>query len=144
MALAQEDLTWQELLGNNNWEKLLDPLDLSLGSSSSAAATSFRPPMTPSTMTRAPSTAVAAVMARQIFSNKVMLESALDYQVFSFLYDTARVSLPEAFLLHSMSRESWDRESNWIGYIAVTSDERSKSIGRHGNLRGVAWDHQKL
>ncbi|KAE8662805.1 Phospholipase A1-IIdelta [Hibiscus syriacus] len=80
------------------------------------------------------------------FFHKVMLESAADYRVESFLYATARVSVPEAFLLHSMSKESRDHESNWIGYIATTTDETSKALGRReiylvwrGTTRGYEW-----
>lgn len=75
-----------------------------------------------------------------------MLENPTHYTVVSFLYATARVSVPEAFLLHSLSRESWDRESNWIGYIAVTSDQRSRELGRReiyivwrGTTRDLEW-----
>ncbi|KAK7257345.1 hypothetical protein RIF29_31252 [Crotalaria pallida] len=75
-----------------------------------------------------------------------MLTNPTHYNVTSFLYATARVSLPEAFILHSMSRESWDRESNWIGYIAVTSDEVARDSGRReiyvvwrGTTRNYEW-----
>lgn len=72
-----------------------------------------------------------------------MLDDAKHYKV---LYATARVSDHEAFFLSSMSRESWDRETNWIGYIAVTSDERTAEIGRReiyvvfrGTTRNYEW-----
>lgn len=75
-----------------------------------------------------------------------MLDNPENYQVSSFLYATARVNLPEAFLLHSLSRDSWDRETNWIGYIAVTSDEQTKTLGRReiyiafrGTTRNYEW-----
>lgn len=68
------------------------------------------------------------------------------YDVVGFLYATARVSVPEAFLFKSMSRERWDRESNWIGYIAVSNDEVSNEIGRReiyvawrGTTRNYEW-----
>ena len=45
-----------------------------------------------------------------------------------------------------MSRECWDRESNWIGYIAVTTDEVSSARGRReiyvawrGTTRNYEW-----
>ncbi|MCD7464950.1 hypothetical protein HAX54_000277 [Datura stramonium] len=49
--------------------------------------------------------------------------------IYNFLYVTARVGAHKAFFLHSLSRESWDGGSNWIGYIAVTNDEISKTLG---------------
>ncbi|XP_027167643.1 phospholipase A1-IIdelta-like isoform X2 [Coffea eugenioides] len=52
----------------------------------------------------------------------------------------------KAIFLRSLSRESWDRESNWIGYIAVTTDEYSQAIGRRevyiafrGTTRNYEW-----
>lgn len=74
------------------------------------------------------------------------MENGEDYRVVSFLYGTARVSEAETMLFHSMSREAWDRESNWIGYIAVTSDEKSLQLGRReiyvawrGTIRDYEW-----
>lgn len=75
-----------------------------------------------------------------------MMENGEDYRVVSFLYGTARVSEAENLLFHSRSREAWDRESNWIGYIAVTSDEKSRQLGRRevyvawrGTIRDYEW-----
>uniref|UniRef100_A0A803N7I1 Phospholipase A1 n=1 Tax=Chenopodium quinoa TaxID=63459 RepID=A0A803N7I1_CHEQI len=68
------------------------------------------------------------------------------FQVVGFLYATARVGVPEAFLLRSRSREKWDRESNWIGYVVVSNDEVSKESGRReiyvawrGTIRDYEW-----
>ncbi|KAI3755801.1 hypothetical protein L1987_55607 [Smallanthus sonchifolius] len=72
------------------------------------------------------------------FFHKVMLQpSPSHYQVSTFLYATAKVGIPEAFFLHSLSREAWDRESNWIGYIATTTDEVTKTLGRREIY--IAW-----
>ncbi|XP_031256024.1 phospholipase A1-IIdelta [Pistacia vera] len=146
MASAQEDLTWQELLGNNNWEKLLDPLDLSLRKLILRCGDFIQATYDTFNNDQGSKYCGSSRYGKTNFFDKVMLESALDYQVFSFLYGIVRVSLPKAFLLHSMSQESWDRESNWIGYIAVTSDERSKSISRReiyvawrGTTRNYEW-----
>ncbi|KAJ0051951.1 hypothetical protein Pint_02425 [Pistacia integerrima] len=151
MASAQEDLTWLELLGSNNWEKLLDPLDLSLRKLILRCGDFIQATYDTFNNDQGSKYCGSSRYGKTNFFDKVMLESASDYQVFSFLYGTARVSLPEAFLLHSMSRESWDRESNWIGYIAVTSDERSKSIGRReiyvawrGTTRNYEWVNQSV
>ncbi|KAJ8752110.1 hypothetical protein K2173_001785 [Erythroxylum novogranatense] len=143
---TEQQPTWAELLGCNNWENLLDPLDLNLrrlvlqcGDFCQATYDSFNNDQNSKYCG-------TSRYGKPSFFKKVMLENAENYQVFSFLYGTARVSVPEAFLLHSQSRESWDRESNWIGYIAVTSDEHSKVLGRRevyipfrGTTRNYEW-----
>ncbi|XP_027151374.1 phospholipase A1-IIdelta [Coffea eugenioides] len=134
---AGTEPTWLELLGSNNWEGLLDPLDLSLrklilrgGDFCQATYDSF--------VNDANSKfAGSSRYGKKSFFQKVMLENASDYQVYCFLYATAQIGVPEAILLHSRSREAWDRESNWIGYIATTTDEVSKSLGRREIY--VAW-----
>ncbi|XP_022751958.1 phospholipase A1-IIdelta-like [Durio zibethinus] len=147
MATNQEpEPSWQELLGSKNWDSLLDPLHLSLrklilrcGDFCQATYDAFN---------NDPNSKFCGTSryGKSYFFDKVMLESAFDYRVESFLYATARVSLPEAFLLHSKSRETWDRESNWIGYIATTSDEITKALGRReiyvvwrGTTRDYEW-----
>lgn len=143
---AESESCWAELLGSNNWDGLLDPLDLSLrqlilrcGDFCQATYDAFNSdPNSPY--------CGSSRYGKTTFFHKVMLDNASDYEVFSFLYATARVGVPEAFLLHSQSRESWDRESNWIGYIAVTSDKKSASLGRReiyiawrGTIRNYEW-----
>ncbi|KAK8619308.1 hypothetical protein V6N13_133273 [Hibiscus sabdariffa] len=137
---------WEELLGSKHWDSLLDPLDLSLrkliircGDFCQATYDAFNNDQNSKFCG-------SSRYGKSSFFQKVMLESASDYKVEAFLYATARVSLPEAFLLRSMSRESWDRESNWIGYIASTSDKISKALGRReiyvawrGTTRGYEW-----
>ncbi|KAF2321055.1 hypothetical protein GH714_033268 [Hevea brasiliensis] len=141
-----QEPTWPEILGGNNWESLLDPLDLTVrklvlrcGDFCQATYDSFNNDQNSKYCG-------TSRYGKNNFFQKVMLEDAENYRVSSFLYGTARVSLPEAFLLHSMSRESWDRESNWIGYISVTSDEYTKVLGRReiyivfrGTTRNYEW-----
>ncbi|KAI9177779.1 hypothetical protein LWI28_019187 [Acer negundo] len=138
--------TWPELLGSDNWSGLLDPLDLSLRNFILRCGDFCQ--VTYDSFDNEPNSKYCGSCryGKVTLFQRAMLESASDYQVVSYLYATARVSLPEAFLLHSQSRESWDRESNWIGYIAVTSDEKSKSLGRReiyvvwrGTTRNYEW-----
>ncbi|KAA8524231.1 hypothetical protein F0562_010654 [Nyssa sinensis] len=140
------EATWPELLGSNNWEGLLEPLDLNLrllilrcGDFCQATYDAFNNDQNSKYCG-------SSRYGKNSFFQKVMLDSASRYQVASFLYATARVSVHEAFLLHSQSRESWDRESNWIGYIAVTTDEVSQALGRReiyvawrGTTRNYEW-----
>ncbi|CAK9168382.1 unnamed protein product [Ilex paraguariensis] len=137
---------WPELLGSNDWEGLLQPLDLSLrrlilrcGDFCQATYDAFNNDQNSKY-------AGSSRYGKTAFFYKVMLDSPDDYQVAGFLYATARIGVHEAFLLHSLSREAWDRESNWIGYIAVTTDEVSAALGRReifiawrGTTRNYEW-----
>ncbi|KAG7574658.1 Fungal lipase-like domain [Arabidopsis suecica] len=137
--------SWEELLGSKNWDTLLDPLDQSLrelilrcGDFCQATYDAF-------VNDQNSKYCGASRYGKSSFFDKVMLESASDYEVANFLYATARVSLPEGLLLQSQSRDSWDRESNWFGYIAVTSDERTKALGRREiyiALRGTSRNYE--
>ncbi|KAM2269065.1 hypothetical protein ACFX1S_047110 [Malus domestica] len=134
---AVDHSAWAQLLGSNNWDGLLDPLDLNLltlilrcGDFCQATYDAFNNDQNSKYCG-------SSRYGKHSFFDKVMLQDAANYQVSCFLYATAQVSVPEALLLHSLSRESWDRESNWIGYIAVTSDQVSQAIGRREIY--VAW-----
>ncbi|KAB9098829.1 hypothetical protein FH972_026967 [Carpinus fangiana] len=143
---AAESTEWPQLLGSNNWEGLLDPLDLSLrklilrcGDLCQATYDAFNNDQNSKYCG-------SSRYGKASFFHKVMFDAASDYQVVSFLYATAKVGHPEALLLHSQSRESWDRESNWIGYIAVTTDRASRALGRReihvvwrGTTRSYEW-----
>lgn len=137
--------TWEELLGSNNWEGLLEPLNLTLrrlilrcGDFCQATYDAFNNDANSKF-------AGTSRYGKNSFFQKVMLQSADDYTVAAFLYATAQVGVPEALFLHSLSRESWDRESNWIGYIGVTSDAVSETLGRreiYVAFRGTTRDYE--
>ncbi|KAH6833518.1 alpha/beta-Hydrolases superfamily protein [Perilla frutescens var. hirtella] len=148
MATATSEATasWSELLGSNDWKGLLDPLDLGLrrlilrcGDFCQATYDAFN-------NDENSKYAGSSRYGKKSFFDKVMLESASDYQVSCFLYATAKVGVAEAVFFHSLSRESWDRESNWIGYIATTTDAATRALGRReiyvvwrGTTRNYEW-----
>lgn len=138
--------TWHELLGSNNWEGVLEPLNLNLrqlilrcGDFCQATYDAFNNDQNSKYCG-------TSRYGKNTFFQKVMLESASNYKISGFLYATARIGALEAIFLHSLSREAWDRESNWIGYIAVTTDEVSQELGRReiyvvfrGTTRNYEW-----
>ncbi|XP_052206562.1 phospholipase A1-IIdelta [Diospyros lotus] len=142
-----EPPTWAELLGSGDWEGLLDPLNLVLrrlilrcGDFCQATYDAFNNDQN----SRFCGT---SRYGKSSFFHKVMLPAATaHYDVAAFLYGTARVGVPEAFLLRSLSRDSWDRETNWIGYVAVSSDAATRALGRReiyvvwrGTTRNYEW-----
>lgn len=120
--------TWAQLLGRDNWVGLLEPLHPDLRALILRCGDLIQATYDAFNNDKNSPYGGSSRYGKESFFHKVMLDNPDHYDVASFLYATARVSVPEAFLLHSLSREAWDRESNWIGYIAVTSDHRSKAL----------------
>ncbi|KAH7533213.1 hypothetical protein FEM48_Zijuj04G0106200 [Ziziphus jujuba var. spinosa] len=146
MATNQTETTWEELIGGKRWEGLLDPLNLELRKLIIRAGDFCQATYDAFNNDKNSRYCGSSRYGKSSFFQKVLLQNASDYQISSFLYATARVSVPEALILHSLSRESWDRESNWIGYIAVTSDDVSRALGRReiyvvwrGTTRDYEW-----
>ncbi|KAI3845003.1 hypothetical protein MKX03_014708 [Papaver bracteatum] len=138
---------WEELLGSNQWEGLLNPLDLNLrklilrcGDFCQGTYDSFDSDQNSKYCG-------SSRFGKKAFFRKVANKSAEDdYIVDSFLYATSKIAVPKAFLSFSFSEDAWSRESNWIGYIAVSSDEASERLGRReiyvawrGTIRKLEW-----
>jgi len=131
---------WRELSGENKWEGLLDPLDSDLrqylthyGEMAQATYDAFN-------SEQASNYAGSSRYARRNLFPKVGLgrfKPFLKYEVVRYFYATSQISLPEAFILTSFSKEAWCKESNWMGYIAVATDEGKAVLGRRDIV--IAW-----
>ncbi|KAL7086094.1 hypothetical protein ACP275_14G318300 [Erythranthe tilingii] len=131
---------WKLLSGTNNWQGLLDPLDLDLrkyiihyGQMSQATYDTFN-------SEKASKYAGSSRYSKDNLFSKVGIDKAnpFKYRVTKYVYATSSLTeVPDAFILRSWSREAWTKESNWIGYVAVATDEGKLALGRRDVL--IAW-----
>ncbi|GFP80169.1 phospholipase a1-iigamma [Phtheirospermum japonicum] len=130
---------WKILSGATRWDGLLDPLDLDLrqyiihyGETAQAAYDAFN-------SERASKYAGSSRYAKDNLFARVGLDKGnpFKYRVTKFVYATSSTVVPDAFIVKSWSREAWSKESNWIGYVAVATDEGKAALGRRDIL--VAW-----
>ncbi|KAL6624372.1 hypothetical protein ACP70R_031693 [Stipagrostis hirtigluma subsp. patula] len=137
---------WRELHGEHSWDGLLDPLDLDLrkhiisyGELTQATYDAFN------AEERSPH-AGACLYGHDSLLSSTHVSAAGDYAVTKFIYATS--ALPVPFLLQPLPalEEVWCRESNWIGYVAVATDDGVAKLGRRdivvvwrGTLRNLEW-----
>ncbi|KAF7842913.1 phospholipase A1-Igamma1, chloroplastic-like [Senna tora] len=58
------------------------------------------------------------------------------YKVTKYIYAMSHIELPN-WLERSHVADTWSRDSNWMGYVAISDDEETRRIGRRDIL--VAW-----
>lgn len=58
------------------------------------------------------------------------------YNVTKYIYAMSNIEMPQ-WLERSHLMDSWSKDSNWMGYVAVSNDEETKRIGRRDIV--VAW-----
>ncbi|CAN6336093.1 unnamed protein product [Urochloa humidicola] len=132
---------WRELHGNNSWKGLLDPLDIDLrrslisyGELAQAAEDGFNGER------RSPHAGACLYGRSDLLAGVGASAAARNYAVTKFVYATAAPPVPgESVLLLPLPevKGAWSRESNWIGYVAVATDEGAAALGRRDVV--VAW-----
>ncbi|XP_054795793.1 phospholipase A1-IIgamma-like [Prosopis cineraria] len=121
---------WREFSGEHHWEDLLDPLDINLrryiihyGEMAEATYDAFN-------CDKASKYAGRSRYGKKHFFSKVGLEhgNPFKYEVTQFLYATSEINVP---IIEDVE------ESNWIGYVAVATDEGKAVLGRRDIV--IAW-----
>ncbi|CAH9137897.1 unnamed protein product [Cuscuta epithymum] len=139
---------WEVLSGGTNWEGLLDPLDLDLrkylihyGEMTQATYDTFNADLF------SKFAGSSRYSEARLFSN-VGLEKGnpYKYEVTKYLYATSSHPVPDAFIVKPIRLGAWSRESNWMGYVAVATDDRKAELGRRdivvcwrGTVRALEW-----
>lgn len=126
---------WPELHGQDDWVGLLDPMDpllrselIRYGEMAQACYDGFDfDPFSKNCGT-------CRFIRRQFFESLGMAQH--DYDVSRYLYATSNINLPN-FFKKSRWPKVWSKNANWIGYVAVSSDETSKLLGRRDVT--IAW-----
>jgi len=143
---AKGSASWPELLGSAHWEGLLDPLDLTLrrlillcGDLCQVTYDSFNsdPHSKYSGSCR---------YSRSTLFARTLFPAAADISPAAYLYATSQSSFPGGIMVFSLSREAWSKESNWIGYVSVSTDAAAAATGQRviyvawrGTIRTLEW-----
>jgi hypothetical protein len=129
---------WREIQGRDDWAGLLDPMD----------------PLLRSELIRYGELAQACYDAfdydpysrycgsckhprRELFARLGMPSAARGYAVSRYLYATSNFRFPNIFPQSRAGAKIWSQRANWIGYVAVSTDEEAAQLGRRDVA--IAW-----
>ncbi|WVZ98362.1 hypothetical protein U9M48_043818 [Paspalum notatum var. saurae] len=135
---AELPTRWREIHGCDDWAGLLDPMD----------------PLLRSELIRYGELAQACYDAfdydpfsrycgsckyprRELFSRLGMAGAARGYAVSRYLYATSNIRFPNLLPQSRAGARIWSQSANWIGYVAVSTDEESARLGRRDIA--IAW-----
>nr|CAB3463675.1 unnamed protein product [Digitaria exilis] len=141
---------WRELHGAQSWNGLLDPLDLDLRKSIISYGELAQATYDGFNNERRSPHAGACMHSYDELLSKSGAAAAGHYKVTKFIYATSGLPLPDAFLFLPLAelRDAWCRESNFMGYVAVATDEGAAALGRRdivvawrGTIRPLEWSN---
>ncbi|GAB4835242.1 Phospholipase A1-Igamma3, chloroplastic [Ancistrocladus abbreviatus] len=127
---------WREIQGWNDWEGLLDPMDsilrleiLRYGELAQACYDSFD--FDP----HSKYCGSCKYHGQDFFERMEM--GQYGYSMCRYVYATSNINLPNFFQKSSL-KSIWSPHANWMGFVAVTSDEEEvKRLGRRDIV--IAW-----
>ncbi|KAL6610743.1 hypothetical protein ACP70R_040712 [Stipagrostis hirtigluma subsp. patula] len=130
---------WRELQGADSWSGLLDPLDIDLRASVIAYGELAQATYDAFNDEERSPHAGACMFGHADLLASAGVAAPGNYEVTKFVYATSGLPLPAAFLLLPLPDlpEAWCRESNWMGFVAVATDEGVAALGRRDIV--VAW-----
>ncbi|GAA0168561.1 phospholipase [Lithospermum erythrorhizon] len=126
---------WREILGEDDWVGLLDPMDpllrkelIRYGDMAQACydAFDYDPYSKYCGSSKYP---------RNKFFEELDM-AHFGYDVTRYLYATSNINLPN-FFKQSRWSKVWSKNANWIGYVSVSNAETSKMLGRRDIT--IAW-----
>ncbi|KAL6952888.1 Phospholipase A1-Igamma2, chloroplastic [Sarracenia purpurea var. burkii] len=126
---------WREILGENDWVGMLDPMDpilrselIRYGEMAQACYDAFDfDPFS--------KYCGSCRFTRRHFFERLGMKDG-GYRVSRYLYATSNINLAN-FFKKSRRPKVWSKHANWIGYVAVSNDETSARLGRRDIA--VAW-----
>ncbi|KAL5221034.1 hypothetical protein ABZP36_025747 [Zizania latifolia] len=128
---------WRELHGSGRWDGLLDPLDVDLrrclityGEMIMATYEAFIGER------RSPNAGMCRYRRADLF-RRVDVSHPGWYAATRYIYATANADVHGKVMLRPLCREGRARECNWMGYVAVATDEGAAALGRRDIV--VAW-----
>ncbi|KAK1369013.1 Fungal lipase-like domain containing protein [Heracleum sosnowskyi] len=133
----KEDISdkWRQIQGSSGWGDLLDPLHpclrreiLKYGEFAQATYDAFD-------FDSFSEYCGSCRFSRNNLFNKLGLDNH-GYDVSKYIYAMSHVDVPQ-WLKKSHIMDSWSKDSNWMGYVAVSDDKESRRIGRRDIV--VAW-----
>lgn len=128
---------WREIHGCTDWDSLLDPLHpclrreiLKYGEFAQATYDAFDfDPFS------------EYCGSCRFNSNKIFEKLGLDgkhgYKVCKYIYAMSHIDMPQWLNRTVHLGDTWSRDSNWMGFVAISDEEETRRIGRRDIV--VAW-----
>ncbi|KAL2474974.1 alpha/beta-Hydrolases superfamily protein [Abeliophyllum distichum] len=126
---------WQEIHGSNDWNDLLDPIHpwlrreiVKYGEFAQATYDAFD-------FDSFSEYCGSCRYNRQKLFEKLDLTKS-GYKVTKYVYAMSQIDLPQ-WLERSRLADTWSKDSNWMGFVAVSDDQETQRIGRRDIV--VSW-----